>query len=250
MKRIGGFLTMVVFAMLVCGCMNAFAYTISDPSSTAYISYGPDRIGELQFELYGMNVTQTQNQVIFDIFTNFPKTGFFVEGGYWADWNTMPADLALDVNGVNGYEYGLVFTGSNAGMLYSNATWNTSNVYDPYHNPGYPYIYHENEIVKVLNGTAISANNTVSWIKNDNTNNLYNNISDWRINVALNKSDFLPADFNGSINVFYGGATCANDFINGTVKLNNSSPVPEPATCSLLGLGLIGLIGRFAKRKS
>jgi hypothetical protein len=65
---------------------------------------------------------------------------------------------------------------------------------------------------------------------------------DWRIDVTLSPNLF--SGLGDQIGVHWASATCANDYINGTV------PVPEPATMLLLGSGLIGLAGYGRKKFS
>jgi len=223
---------------------TAFAYTINDPVGDAFYwnsgrdAQSFDRIGDNMYELYGMNISQVGSNLIFDLFTNYPSTGEQTGG-----WNTLPADLALDLNKDGIYEYGVAFTGHNgltSGGLYSVSTWNLSNVYDPtvghsWPYPGAGYVYHDNQIVTIANGGFLDLQSNVVW------NQLLGNGPRYMVEAVVDTS-FLN-NYDGSFNVFYGGATCANDYLKG-----QASPVPEPASLSLLGIGLLGLLGGMKKK--
>ena len=85
------------------------AYTINDPVNNSFDwSSSPnnfDRVGASIYEAYGMNVSAVGNNLIFDIFTNFPQTGEQV-----GSWKTLPGDLGIDLNRDGVYEYGLALT--------------------------------------------------------------------------------------------------------------------------------------------
>jgi len=236
----------------------AFAYTINDPVNNVWNWSGDhnayDRIGTPIYELYGMNINRADGKITFDIFTNFPKVGDSDVGA----WKTKPADLALDFDHDGDFDYGVAFTDHvgkdgkiiKAGTLYSASQWFISNDYDPNHKPwpqsGAGYVYHEGKIVAIKDGTILSQDNSLTWINNDPTGNLNNDIANWDIRLVLDESDFSGLHLHGdTVDVFYGGATCANDYLQGSYAVT-----PEPATMLLFGMGVAGLAARLRKRRS
>lgn len=197
----------------------AFCYDINDAIG--------DKIGGPAFELYGMDVTRSGNALTFDIYTNYPESGRSVVSGPFT-WNTFPADLGIDADGDSFYEYGIAFTDHDAvtkGSLYRVTEWNTSNSYDP--SGGHGFNYNKDQIVTIKDGSLLKGG-AVNW-------NTIGSRPSYMIDVPL------QVNKGGDFNIFYGGATCANDYVGGSIHVN---PAPEPVSSTLFLLGSAALITR------
>lgn len=237
---------------------SAFAYTINDNtlvnSYRGYSSYTwngsqwHDVVGDPNiFNVFGIDVTFSSGNLIFDLYTNFDSDGKYLYSGRWF----YLADLALDVNLDGTYEYGIVLldhdnwtqtplpTKPNLDVgLYSVTSWDTSQ----YFTGGTGWIY---------GGLANQGSPHVSYVAiagGDKIDNLVAGPIPTTIgtNPGYKWSVTIPTEhligLENEIGIFWGGMTCSNDAIEG------SAPIPEPATLILLGSGLAGL-GLFGRRK-
>lgn len=200
-------------SILTAAC--ASSYTINDAV--------PDRIGDWKFEIYGIDISQNETALFFDIFTNYPKEGFQV-----GSWMTYPGDLALDTTGGCNFNYGVSLTSHGdivAGTLYKNVNWSISNDFAP----SGGYIYNEDKIVWIKSGEVVDSA-SVRWVS------LTPGGPDYKIEISIPKIEGYVPDFN---HTFYASATCANDFVG----------APEPVSTALFLLGGVTLAVRRLRKQ-
>jgi len=217
---------------------GAVAYTINDNVDDAI--EGSNGL----FESYGINVAKSGSFLNIDLYTSYK--GPLLVG----QWTTYYADLAIDVDGVAGYEYGFTlksYNGNTLGALYKNAGWLDSDYHKEHDVSGtkYSYIFNQYIITTVQNvGTPLS---TPGFSVSDPPYDIagWGDTSDYTISFQLALSDLgLTSSGDYTLKFLWGTATCANDVVQGSTTVH----VPEPATMLLLGFGLIGLVG-FGRKK-
>lgn len=204
----GKFQIILALALLLSVPTVSHSYLINDPVG--------DRIGEIRFETYGIDVLNPFGPGTAEIklYTNYPSAGLWI-----GLWPTKPADVALDLNRDGIFESAIALTSHNGFMLggvYTNVTWYTSDHYAPAWG-GIDYGY--NNIVRIRTGDWV-AGAAVNW-------------------YAIGSSPRYCVDITGfnspgaPFDIFWATATCANDVTGGHV-------VPVPASILLMGSGLIG----------
>lgn len=195
---------------------------------------GPGYGGQL-FDAEAMYYKREESLMYLAIVTGHPQSGVRDSVG------TMyyPGDIAFDFNGDGIYEYGLVTRGSNQGKLYSGLTassWRKGaaawgGVSDP---------------TTIIITSGMTGNLCSFTYNNTYYSTLYdNNIDDdhWVMELAIPTS-YFGSDWKNGGKVHW-TQTCGNDEVN----LYIPKTVPEPASVSLLGLGLAGLF-RFRRKRS
>jgi hypothetical protein len=207
----------------------------------------------VNFNISGINVTQTGDEVTFEMFTNFNHDGWYSLSGL----TVYAADFGLDLDQDGIYEYGIVlkdhdqWTESTAPFLtdldvglYSVNEWETSfDFIDPVagfiyggkwddeatagSNPRDPIVaikdYGE-KVADLVSALAIT----------DITGNGPNHKWSFTIDVSS------LTGWGGGDDIFWGGATCANDSIQGSI--------PDASALVLLGSAMIG-VGIFGRKK-
>ncbi|HAM87963.1 MAG: hypothetical protein US83_C0001G0095 [Candidatus Falkowbacteria bacterium GW2011_GWC2_38_22] len=222
-----------IFLFLTLVISPAFAETITINDAVG------DAIG-IQFETYKIDIKNftpgiNSGAIAFDIYTDYPQNGITV--GTWA---TKPADLFITetYHGVD-YEWAIPLvnrTGFTAGTMYAVGSYFNSDHFSP--GPG--YIYNPGEKVQIATissnyGIPSLGGGSVTW------ESIPQGISDYIIHIT---TGIWQDDPYGVFDVKWVTAYCANDIISGS-----TSPVPEPATMMLFGLGLLGA-ARISRKKT
>ena len=236
---------MIVFAVLM--FLPAGVLAVPVP----ILDTNVDRYGGDVFNVFSITVeTDPTKPMSFSIATNYPQGGYSAQyetSNYY--WNTRPADLILDVDQNNRWDYAIPLVNHygwkdadgnyhdpyTAGRVYKVDSMWLSSDYQPS-----PYTWTYNDTpVSLYKGTDTGWSGTWTWNETSGFDPKYNIIysgANW---------DIADLAINGYLLVYWATATCGNDTIGGTVY---PSPVPEPATMLLLGTGLIGLAG-FSRKK-
>lgn len=234
---------LVVSALLL--AMSAVhAYTINDTTQVLAgrtndgdISYGlRDALGN--YNVYGIDVGYANGSITLGLYTDFDGNEEIEK-----DIVMRYADLALDLNGDGKYEYGVVLTDKEKlalGAIYLNPNWNTSHSYLDGETVA---VWEYGEFLgntstyintHIIGGSLTGAVATLAGLQTLSGSPGYL----LEVSIPVAGLDWT----SGEIGIFWAGATCGNDIIEG------SAPVPEPATMLLLGSGLVGLAG-FGRKK-
>ena len=240
------------------------AYTVADNTMVekdrtfSSRTYGwADYIGGFtDFNFHGIDVTFSNGKLTFDMFTNFNDDGTYDDGTVYV----YLADFGIDVDpDIPGYEYGVnlidhdLWTEGIAPTLedldpglYSVTDWNTSYYFLENAAPNYLYGRswdqgNPRDCNVAIAGYTDKKDATISFSELGGTGAVGDPKYKWSVTINAGDIGFSSGE---SMNIFWGGATCANDAIGGTLMVEDAAPIttPEPATLVLTGFGLIGLV--------
>lgn len=180
------------------------------------------------------------------IVTGLPQGGFNppgnpVNGNY--SYVFLPGDIAIDVNLGNAfqYEYGLKISNSH---LYQVSAW--SGVAPGYFTSANPWAIasgSDNGLVEFVYSGPQIPNSGARYVNGNLVNAHYvleAKIPLWKLGLPNADPGINPYNIK-----VHWTMDCGNDLLEKIVDVN---PVPEPASLSLLGIGLLGLLGLKRKR--
>lgn len=189
-------------------------YTVEDQ----YKDYLTPGYGGQKFDAEAIYFERSGGNVHIAIVTGHPSTG-------WA--GETPGDIFFDLG--DGKKFGLKTTGANAGKFYLNPSWNKS------------ILWGGNIMTTMVDGTGLEMGLTdFIYAHTYYGDGLAND--HWVMEMSIPEW-YFGTDASGEGSMRW-TETCGNDYIDLTVV-----HTPEPATMSMLGLGLCGLLGFRSRRK-
>ena len=202
---------------------NEAIYTVED-QNTDYLNPG---YGGQKFDAEAIYGFSKDGYIYGAIVTGFPANGYSAGG---IDYSA--GDIFFNLGA--GAQYGLKTTGANIGMLYKNPLWD-----------GSPYWGGITDPTTMKDGTGQGIGMTEfvyvhTYVGEGDSND------HWVMEMKIPES-YFGSDW-GKDGIVHWTESCGNDAIDLTIQPSGSPRTPEPATMSLLGLGLAGLL-RFRKKK-
>lgn len=195
-----------------------------DQDSSGYYGYLGPGYGGQPFDAEAIYSIRENGYVYGAIVTGHPVDGYTGASGI----HYCPGDIFFNFGA--GMQYGLKTTGPNAGELYKNPLWNTS-----------PFWGGVSDPTNMQDGAGVDIGPVTKFVYL----HTYPGSGDsdhWVMELQIPES-YFGSDFDKG-GIIHWTETCGNDAID----LKIPAHTPEPATLSLLGLGLFGFI-RLRKKQ-
>ncbi|MCX5692749.1 MAG: PEP-CTERM sorting domain-containing protein [Candidatus Omnitrophica bacterium] len=190
--------------------------------------------GGQQFDAEALYLNWNDTTLYLALVTGFPNTTTTAPG-----YNHSAGDIAIDFGANGTYEYGIEIGGHKGGsysglagipgQVYEGIDWKADDLWNGVSTPLY---------MKTATDTGYGAGaNFIYTLKYDNEGSGYDH---YVVEMSVPRIAF-GSDWNDYMRVHW-TQSCGNDNINVTT-------VPEPMSMSLLGLGLLGVIGLGIRRR-